>query len=138
MKLRCTVCREYVQKEDAIRVGIVSFCSESCRTKKSYMKKSKASEPMPQALRDEVLSVDSSRCRYCGTTKMLHAHHAIYRSQGGKHEISNLIMLCDEHHALVHSDKRRFQPLVLGVIAAREQSGDMTTTIPMIERNSND
>jgi hypothetical protein len=42
-------------------------------------------------------------------------------------------MLCDEHHALVHSDKKRFQPLVLRVIMERELSGDMLLTIPMLE-----
>lgn len=43
-------------------------------------------------------------------------------------------MLCDEHHALVHSDKKLYQPLVLRVIAMRELDGDTRTTIGMLLR----
>lgn len=42
-------------------------------------------------------------------------------------------MLCDEHHTLVHSDKKRYQRLVLRVIALRELNGDTTTTIGMLD-----
>ncbi len=144
MKLRCTVCRTYVEKDEAIRVGVVSFCSEACQGAARQIRKKQGAartttqgrrreRGVPEGLRAEVVAADGGRCRYCGGTSFLHAHHALYRSEGGKHVRENLIMLCDEHHALVHSDKKRFQPLVLRVIMERELSGDMLLTIPMLE-----
>lgn len=38
-------------------------------------------------------------------------HHIDYRSQGGSHDAHNLIVLCVEHHDLVHSDKSVWQPV---------------------------
>lgn len=58
-----------------------------------------------------VLARDT-RCRYCGTTRNLHVHHIVYRSQGGGNEPTNLITLCVAHHGLVHSDKVLWQPLL--------------------------
>lgn len=71
---------------------------------------------MPPGLRDEVLERDNRRCRFCGGNRNLNAHHIDYRSQGGLHEAWNLIMLCDDCHMTVHSNKRRFQPLLRGYI----------------------
>jgi hypothetical protein len=56
------------------------------------------------------------RCRYCGTARNLHIHHIDYRSQGGNDDPHNLIVLCHEHHGLVHSDKAVWQPLLRAYI----------------------
>jgi hypothetical protein len=48
---------------------------------------------------------------------MLHEHHIHYRSEGVDHSVDNLLVLCHEHHELVHSDKRRWQPVCLAYIA---------------------
>jgi hypothetical protein len=32
----------------------------------------------------------------------LHVHHIVYRSQCGRHTISNLVLLCPHHHTVVH------------------------------------
>lgn len=44
-------------------------------------------------------------CQYCGSARELHAHHIRYRSQGGGHETSNLVLVCRICHELIH-DKR--------------------------------
>lgn len=70
---------------------------------------------VPPETRQLVLARDRC-CRYCGTTQNLHVHHIYYRSGGVDHQPHNLIVLCHEHHTLVHSDLRRWRPLLLGVI----------------------
>ena len=52
-----------------------------------------------------VLELDKNRCVICGSTMGLHIHHVIFRSQGGKTSIDNLMTLCYRCHAIVHSDK---------------------------------
>jgi hypothetical protein len=47
---------------------------------------------------------DSGRCRFigCNTKRHLHAHHIKHWSQGGRTDLSNLILLCEFHHRLLH------------------------------------
>lgn len=40
-------------------------------------------------------------------------HHIIYKSGGGGDNHDNLITLCRKHHDLVHSDKRKYQPILI-------------------------
>lgn len=39
-------------------------------------------------------------------------HHIVYRSQGGADAQDNLISLCPTHHALVHSNKKQWMPVL--------------------------
>lgn len=61
-----------------------------------------------------VYSRDGGRCRLCGTYKDLHLHHIIYRSESKIliNETNNCIMLCGNCHRLVHSNKKKYQPLL--------------------------
>lgn len=59
---------------------------------------------------------DLHRCRICFTRNNLHLHHVKYRSSGGSDTPDNLITLCMEHHAEMHSDKRRWQPVLLALV----------------------
>ncbi len=45
---------------------------------------------------------DGWKCRHCKWTAGLHPHHIIFKSQGGKDELSNLITLCFACHRGVH------------------------------------
>lgn len=60
---------------------------------------------------------DLNRCRICFTRNNLHLHHVKYRSGGGADTADNLITLCLEHHAEMHSDKRRWQPVLFQLLA---------------------
>ena len=56
---------------------------------------------------------DQPYCQLCGSTSYLHIHHIYYRSQLGKTVEKNLIRLCSKCHQLVHSNKRKYQPVLL-------------------------
>lgn len=123
-KFRCGGCKNYFDQQDVLRSnGIQKFCSEECAYKKPISSKppkpfkpKKKKEDIPEAVRRAVLGRDKNRCRFCSTKDGLHLHHVIYRSQGGEHVEHNLITLCQRHHNLVHSDKKRYMPLCLGVL----------------------
>ena len=56
----------------------------------------------PARLRERVFRRDGHRCRSCGSRRALHAHHVVWRSQGGATKLDNLITLCGICHGLVH------------------------------------
>lgn len=45
---------------------------------------------------------DHYKCRKCGCEEDLALHHVIYRSLGGGHDPTNLIVLCMKCHGRVH------------------------------------
>lgn len=52
------------------------------------------------------LNRDDYKCQHCKTKKgTLHAHHIVYRSQGGADTLDNLITLCEECHNKLHKGK---------------------------------
>ena len=54
----------------------------------------------------EVFKRDRHRCQVCRLRAMLTAHHVIFRSQGGKDELNNLLVLCEDCHMQgVHKSK---------------------------------
>ena len=52
--------------------------------------------------REEIRARDANRCARCGRGGVLHVHHRIRRSQGGKDTPENLITLCNPCHRWVH------------------------------------
>lgn len=62
-----------------------------------------------------VIERDNYSCRLCGSTNWIQLHHILYRSQRKDliNNIDNCIMLCDDCHKLVHSSKKKWQPILL-------------------------
>lgn len=54
-------------------------------------------------------------CQLCGSTSYLHIHHIYYRSQLGLTIPRNLIRLCYRCHQKVHSNKKKYQPILLEI-----------------------
>lgn len=52
-------------------------------------------------------------CQLCGSNNYLHIHHIYYRSQLGLTVEKNLIRLCQKCHSIVHSNKKKYQPMLL-------------------------
>lgn len=152
-KLRCTFCKEYGDRETFYRVSsLEKVCSEQCfrelRAKRSSSgkgfqrslkdpsllpvprsKPKTKGSPIPASTRKRVTERDGGKCRFCGKTNWVELHHVNYRSEGVDHSDHNLISLCKEHHDLVHSDKRRWKPMLLGVLWVQYVEG-RTVTVP--------
>lgn len=124
-KVRCNGCKEYFDKDSAIRVGISNFCSDDCRFAKAKPKpapkrdkprtrKPGPSTDFPAATRERILERDGYRCRFCGKQSgNLAIHHIRYRSErklGIEFLTSeaNGITLCNTpcHLDVIHKDAR--------------------------------
>jgi len=60
---------------------------------------------IPRKIRQQVYDRAKNLCEVCrtrGDFRGLAIHHKVKRSQGGKHELNNLILLCGRHHAEAH------------------------------------
>lgn len=64
-----------------------------------------------------VLEESENKCQLCCKYKPIQLHHIYYRSERKDliDDPSNCIMLCDECHRLVHSNKRKYQPILLEI-----------------------
>ncbi len=49
-----------------------------------------------------VYKIFGGKCAVCGFSDVIQVHHLVPRSVGGTDDISNLIVLCPNHHALHH------------------------------------
>lgn len=146
-KVKCRGCKTYVDKDSAIRIGLSSYCDQSCvysaQNKKPKTKPKKVStqhrEPLSQELRDAVLTKDCFRCRLCGKSNSLAVHHIIYKSEKRnkqwQDQTSNLITLCNDpcHLKVVHGDKKRFTVVCLATIWMREVDNVTNLTIYEVE-----
>lgn len=61
----------------------------------------------------ETYNICDGKCALCNSTNVV-LHHIEYRSKGKEfiNDISNCIMLCTEHHLLVHSNKHKWQKIL--------------------------
>lgn len=57
-------------------------------------------------------------CAICGSP-YIHLHHIRYGACGRKTYMGNVIPLCEEHHRLVHSNKKKWQPMLIDIINKR-------------------
>ena len=48
--------------------------------------------------------IHGNSCALCDSTNRVAAHHVIHRTDGGKDELANLIMLCASCHRKAHAD----------------------------------
>lgn len=64
-----------------------------------------------------VIERDKYCCRLCGSTNWLALHHIKYRSERRDliNDVNNCIMLCEECHRKVHSNKKKWQPILLEI-----------------------
>lgn len=130
-KARCSQCRNYFDKDTMLKTGLGGLggiCSELCleeyvaryrakrvRRKENREKKyvNAGGRRLPGTCRDRVKRRDNETCRWCGTTDGVQIHHVRYRSEGGPDTPRNLISLCATCHERAHSNKRKYQPILL-------------------------
>ena len=66
----------------------------------------------------KVIERDKYKCRMSSIDECegwLELHHILYRSQRKDliDEPTNCIMLCEKHHKIAHSNKKKYQPMLL-------------------------
>jgi len=121
---RCARCKGYFEEMWYVS-AVEAFCTEDCALAKSYQRSKVARKPskddIPADVRQAVLKRDSI-CQMCEATAGLHVHHIYYRSEAPiewRHDPSNLITLCAIDHDLVHSDKKKYQKVLLDKMVQR-------------------
>lgn len=99
--------------EECFEIYVEKYRNKRVRRKENREKRFNGGRRLPGTCRDRVKRRDSSRCRWCGTTDEVQIHHVRYRSEGGPDTPRNLISICATCHALAHSNKKKYQPILL-------------------------
>ena len=60
-------------------------------------------------------------CMLCGKTYNLHIHHVRYGSCGRHTYFGNIIRLCINCHQMVHSNKKKWQPILIELANKHEK-----------------
>jgi 5-methylcytosine-specific restriction endonuclease McrA len=80
---------------------------------------------LDENLRMACLMRDGYTCQQCGKQKArLEAHHLIFKEQGGKDTLTNLLTLCEACHKKLHQNK--IQPKLTGVSGRLDQIAQHT------------
>lgn len=135
-KVRCRQCHNYFPRERAV----YEYCGNACRTvalgrpaqappKASAAKRRR----IPAKIQAIVRERDFHRCRWCGNHRGCQSHHIAYRSECGADAPWNLVTLCAACHALAHTNKRLYKPL-LQTTMWLEYFHDTHLTIPQCEK----
>lgn len=73
---------------------------------------------------NKVMQRDNYKCRLldCTCYGKLELHHIKYRSEAKDliNEPTNCICLCTFHHKLVHSNKKKYQPILLKILENKQ------------------
>jgi hypothetical protein len=89
--------------------------------------RARAKQSIPPALRRAVLLRDEHRCQVpgCRNTTFLDLHHIQLRSEGGRHELGNLLTICGCHHRAAHSGALLIEKDTLGGVVFRHADGSV-------------
>lgn len=84
------------------------------KAKTPIKKVSKNKEIVSKKTYNTVFERDKGKCRLCEKINNLALHHIVYRSQDKSriNDVTNCIMLCTECHLLVHSNKKKYKPIL--------------------------
>ncbi len=69
----------------------------------------------------ETITEEEPYCQICGKTYELHRHHIRYGACGRKTYFGNIIVLCEDCHRMVHSNKRKWQPVLIEMANKHER-----------------
>jgi 5-methylcytosine-specific restriction endonuclease McrA len=114
---------------------VQAFCSKKCMNGARLKKKKKSNSKVSGSTRRMVFDRFKHMCAYCGRSgRFLQIHHIKYRSEGVDHSLDNLILLCEDHHMMVHSNKRKWQPMLKQYVSDISK-GDIRGygTLPLVE-----
>lgn len=103
-------------------------------------KRSKEKELTKEQVRAVVKKRDGDWCLLSGKPGPgLHLHRVVYSGMGGgngKYEVWNCVLLSNEMHTLVHSNKRLWQPLLLEFLATKKSGQDATKVLEKLRNKA--
>lgn len=109
-------------------ITCLSFC-ETCsdfeiKRNKPIKKVSNKRITVTEETYNKVMQRDKYKCRLldCTCNGGLELHHIRYRSEAKDliNEPINCICLCTFHHKLVHSNKKKYQPILLKILENKQ------------------
>lgn len=124
--LDCIKCTKF--KQTSVSSINITPRSKSVlkRIKMPLNKISKKREFVIKETYDYVFNRDNGCCQLCNSTNNIALHHIIYRShsKSGINNVDNCIILCREHHDLVHSNSKKYKPILQEIIANKKRELD--------------
>jgi len=103
------------------------------QTSRRKRKQTDDGELTKEQVRDEVKKRDGDWCLLSGKPGPgLHLHRVVYSGMGGgngKYEVWNCVLLSNEMHALVHSNKKIWMPLLIEYLSYKKVGGDPSTIL---------
>lgn len=126
VKMKCKICnKEY--KVIEYRKDKTSYCSNECKMKgqrgagnpnyKGGISPYYNTDEIWWNIRRKALKRDNKACVICGNKANLEVHHIIPYRLVGKHELDNLVTLCEEDH-------RKFEKCTIGLLMGHVAIGD--------------
>lgn len=102
----------YETSEDTVRETVASYHTGVSAQKKLLLQRSYARN---RAYVQELHRLYGGRCQLCGfDPELLYkvrascCHHIVYLSRGGRDEIQNMMLICPNHHEVIHATNAVF------------------------------
>ena len=67
---------------------------------------------------EKTLELFDNQCAICGNNQVA-LHHIRYGMHGRKTYMGNVIPLCPYHHRLVHTNKKKYMPMLIDIVNER-------------------
>jgi hypothetical protein len=95
----------------------------------------RAKQAIPPAVRRLVWARDHGRCRVpgCRSSSNLDAHHIKHREDGGTHEPSNVVLLCEGHHRAHHEGSLLITGTATKLLVSRRASNSFESVTRVVE-----
>jgi hypothetical protein len=130
--------REVTRAEAPLRRGAGEFAPAHSGTGREAggapagLKRRRATQRTPPAIRREVFWRDRGRCVVpgCRNATFVDLHHLELRSEGGENDPDNLVVLCGAHHGAVHRGRLRIDGKVSTGLRVSHADGTVYGLLP--------
>ena len=106
----CDACKRGWQEGAGVRAPMAVADVERAKCDAQHLgavdtaRPARATQDVPPRVRRMIRRRDGGKCSLpgCRATTNLELHHIVAREDGGSHEATNIVQLCDGHHAALH------------------------------------
>jgi hypothetical protein len=121
-----------LSSETARRLGCDAETVSSLEQAGLPLSVGRARRTVPPRLRRLLEARDEGRCRFpgCERRRFLDAHHRTHWATGGETSLGNLVLLCFQHHRLVHEGEYTIEDAEAGELRFRNRHGVLCPSVP--------